>query len=536
MVGKECDVLVVGSGSAALAAALAASVAGANVIVIERADTIGGTSAVSGGIPWIPAHDRAVGIPLPASDGLDYLAVLSNGTVPMDLAKVFVESGAAVLDFIEQNSAIKWKVVDGLPDYRPERKGGKSSGGRSIAPEPLPGDVVGEWGAKITAFPVEALGRGGVDEETKARLYGTLTGEGTLIGGTALIAGLLRGVLDHGVEVLTGTRGVSLITEDGRAAGVTAQTDEGELVIHAARGVVLASGGFEWNEQLVSEFLRGPMRRPVSPPFNEGDGLKMAMSAGAELANMSEAWWCPSALIPGDEFHGRQRARSVRIERTMPRSILVNRYGKRFVNEAVEYVAIAGGFHYFDATNFEYPNSPGWLVFDHGFLKRYPFLGVSAGDEIPDWYNESSDLRALAGKIGVDADGLEATVAQWNTNVANGEDPDFGRGNSAYDTYWGDTSQPDGPMRTLGPLDQGPFYAVQLDIGALGTKGGPRTNENAQVRHIQGGLIDGLYAAGNTMASSMGMVYGGAGGTIGPAIVWGTRAGHHAATRQPFPA
>jgi 3-oxosteroid 1-dehydrogenase len=531
---SDCDVLVVGSGSAGMAAALAACVAGAKVIVAERGETIGGTSAVSGGLPWIPAHNRAKGVSLPVSDALDYLESLSNESIDMELAEVFVRSGAATLDLIEQNSAVKWNVIDGLPDYRPERPGGKAAGGRSLGPEPLPAGVVGEWDGRITEFPADAQG-GGVDEETKARLFGG-SGEGALVAGKALIAGLLRGVLDHGGEVRTGTRAVSLITEDGAVRGAKVLTDSGEKTIRASRGVVLASGGFEWDPQLVSEFLRGPMHRPVSPPLNTGDGLKMAMALGAELANMSEAWWCPVVHIPGDTFLGHQRGRSVRIERTLPRSIMVNRVGKRFVNEAVEYNAIAGGFHYFDPQAFAFVNSPAWVVFDHGFLECYPFLGVTANDEIPDWYNASPDLRTLAERTGIDADGIEATVERWNENVAAGTDPDFERGNSVYDTYWGDLSQPVGAMRTLGPLDKGPYYAVPIDVGTLGTKGGPRTDGNAQVRHIAGGLIPGLYAAGNTMASSMGRVYGGAGGTIGPAIVWGTRAGHHAATGEAFPA
>jgi 3-oxosteroid 1-dehydrogenase len=531
---NECDVLVVGSGSAGMAAALAASAAGAKVIVAERGDTIGGTSAVSGGLLWIPAHERAEGVSLPVDDALKYMEALSNGSIDMDLAEMFVRSGAGVLDFVEKNSAIEWNVVDGLPDYRPERTGGKAEGGRSVGPRPLAADVVGEWGDKITEFPADAQG-GGVDEETKARLFGG-SGDGALIAGKALIAGMLRGVLDHGGEVRTGMRAVSIITEDGAVRGAQVATDSGEETIRASRGVILASGGFEWNPRLVSEFLRGPMHRPVSPPRNTGDGLKMAMALGAELGNMSEAWWCPVVHIPGDTFLGHQRGRSVRIERTLPRSIMVNNAGKRFVNEAVEYNAIAGGFHYFDAQAFAFVNSPAWVVFDHGFLRRYPFLGVTADAEIPEWFNASPDVQALADKTGIDTEGLATTLARWNEHVAAGSDPDFKRGDSAYDTYWGDLDQPEGAMRTLGPLDEGPFYAVPIDVGTLGTKGGPRTDGNAQVRHIAGGMIPGLYAAGNAMASTMGMIYGGAGGTIGPAVVWGTRAGHHAATGDAFPA
>jgi 3-oxosteroid 1-dehydrogenase len=213
---------------------------------------------------------------------------------------------------------------------------------------------------------------------------------------------------------------------------------------------VLATGGFEWDPSLVKAFLRGPMHGAVSPPNNTGDGLRMAMAHGADLANMSEAWWVPIVSIPGDTIDGKQRSRSVRLERTRPRSIMVNRAGRRFVNEAGEYNSMAGAFHYLDPRG-GYVNDPAWIVFDAVHLKRYGFLGVAPGDKVPDWFCASADLGELAAKTGIDPEGLARTVSEWNRNVAREVDPDFGRGSSAYDGYWATTAPPRWPAARSDP-------------------------------------------------------------------------------------
>jgi 3-oxosteroid 1-dehydrogenase len=309
---------------------------------------------------------------------------------------------------------------------------------------------------------------------------------------------------------------------------VELETSDGNVEVAARHGVVLATGGFEWDRDLVKAFLRGPMHGPISPPNNTGDGLRMAMRVGASLGNMSEAWWTQIVKLPGDVFAGHERSRSVRLERSRPRSIIVNRYGRRFGNEATDYNSLAGPFQQFDANRFEYPNFPAWMVFDHTHLETYGFLGVSPGDPVPGWFHPSASTEELASAVGIDPDGLAATLAAWNEGVAAGSDPDFGRGTSAYDGYWGDTSQPTLAARTLGPIDAAPFYAVQVDLGCTGTKGGPRTDGDGRVLDVDGHPIVGLYAAGNAMAGPTGMAYGGAGGTIAPALVWGHRAAAHA--------
>lgn len=252
------------------------------------------------------------------------------------------------------------------------------------------------------------------------------------------------------------------------------------------------------------------------------------MAHGADLANMGEAWWVPIVRIPGDTIEGKQRSRSVRLERTRPRSIIVNRAGRRFVNEACDYNSMAGAFHYLEPRG-GYVNDPAWIVFDAEHLHRYGFLGVAPGGTAPDWFCESPDLAGLAAKTGIDAHGLHSTVTAWNRGVAAGVDPEFGRGASAYDGYWGDDRADTPAGRTLGPIDTAPYYAVPLSVGAMGTKGGPRTDRDGRVLRVTGRPIPGLFAAGNAMAGVTGRAYGGAGGTIGPAMVFGFRAGRAAA-------
>ncbi len=526
------DVVVLGTGGAGFTAALTAAVHGASVALYEKSDTVGGTTAVSGGIAWIPAHDRAPGLTVEAA--MDYLRAQSFGAMDDALVSTFVRTGQEMVEFVEAHSDVRFEVATGFPDYKPELPGGRPSGGRSLSPLPYDISRVGSWQDRITAFPAD-YSNVGFDAETRARLHADIeaTAAGDIcVAGTALIAGLLRGVLDAGITPQTGCRGVGLLADAEGIAGVRVESDGLTRRVRARRGVILANGGFEWDASLVEAFLRGPMRGAVSPPNNTGDALRMAMAHGADLANMGEAWWVPIVRIPGDTIAGEQRSRSVRLERTRPRSIIVNRAGRRFVNEACDYNSMAGAFHYLEPRG-GYVNDPAWIVFDAGHLRRYGFLGVAPDGTAPDWFLQSPDLAALATKTGIDAEGLTQTVAAWNRDVAAGADPEFGRGSSAYDGYWGDDQASTVAGRTLGPIDTAPFYAVPLSVGAMGTKGGPRTDSDGRVLHVTGHRIPGLFAAGNAMAGVTGRAYGGAGGTIGPAMVFGFRAGRAAATTDP---
>jgi len=530
---ESYDLVVLGSGAAGLSAALTARAEGASVGLFEKSEWVGGTTAVSGGVVWIPAHSRPdVANPPTPEEALEYLRAQSNEKMDEELIGVYVEQAEGTIEFIEEHSPVRFSVAAGFPDYRPELPGGRPDGGRSFNPSPFDFAELGEWADRVTAFP-EDWSNVGWDAETRARMWGDafddLAPESDVrVTGAALVGGMLRALLDAGVEPRTEHRAVRLVLDDGEVRGVVFATPDGELEVEARRGVVLATGGFEWDRELVKAFLRGPMHGPISPPNNVGDGLRMAMDAGAALGNMSEAWWTQIVKVPEDEWRGHERSRSVRLERSRPGSIIVNRYGRRFGNEAADYNSFAGAFHQFDPARFEYPNLPAWMVFDQAHLDAYGFLGVDPGGETPDWFNRSEDVASLARKTGIDAEGLAATLGHWNADVADGRDPDYGRGEGAYDGYWGDTSKPTRAARTLGPIATGPFYAVPIDLGCAGTKGGPKTDRDSRVLGLSGEPIPGLYAAGNAMAAPSGMAYGGAGGTIGPALVWGRRAAAHA--------
>lgn len=535
------DVVVLGTGAAGLSAALTASTHGASVGLFEKAATVGGTTAVSGGVVWVPAHERPdVPEPPTVDDALAYLGAMSNETMDDELVDAFVRSAASTVEFIEAHSPVRFSVAEGFPDYKPELPGGRPQGGRSFNPSPFDYAELGDWAERVTAFPLD-WSNVGFDAETRARMWGDTdlaTGPDAdiRVTGAALVGGLLRALLDQGVVPRTHSRAVELRCDGLAVTGVVLETPDGPLEVEARRAVILATGGFEWDRELVKAFLRGPMHGPISPPNNTGDGLRMAMKAGAALGNMREAWWTVIVKLPDDEFAGHERSRSVRLERSRPRSITVNRYGRRFANEAGDYNSLGGAFHEFDPGRFEYPNLPAWVVFDHTHLATYGFLGVEAGQEdVPAWFHPAADLAELARLTGIDPEGLAATVRRWNENVADGHDPDFDRGTSAYDGWWGDTSKPTLGERTLGPIDTAPFYAVRIDVGCSGTKGGPRTDVNGQVLDLDGRPIAGLYAAGNTMAGATGMAYGGAGGTIAPALVFGHRAATHAVVAAAAP-
>jgi succinate dehydrogenase/fumarate reductase flavoprotein subunit len=292
--------------------------------------------------------------------------------------------------------------------------------------------------------------------------------------------------------------------------------------------VIIASGGFEWSDEMKAAFLPAPLDASCAPPHNTGDGIRMAAKAGAALGNMQEAWWFPMLVRPGDELDGRPAATLLRFERTGPHSIIVNRAGRRFVNEAHNYNDMTRAFHVFDPRSYRYANLPAHLIFDHRHLEKYGFLEHRAGRPTPPWLVEAPTLEALARRLGIDADGLRATVERFNVHARRGEDPDFHRGESAYDRYWGDQ---EAPHPALGPLEVAPFYAVEIVSGAIGTKGGIVTDREGRALDPFGEAIPGLYAAGNTTAHPMGPGYPGAGGTLGPGCTMGYVAGRACAAQ-----
>ncbi|WP_340316604.1 FAD-binding protein [Rhizorhabdus argentea] len=536
----EADVVVLGSGGAAMTAAIAAHDFGArDVVILEKSGMVGGTTAMSGGMLWIPNnhYQREAGIEDSDDDIVAYLDALAPGALDPDTLGAFMESGPEMIRYFADKTPVRFHPFADFPDYQPYLPGAKADGGRSLDNEAFSFEQLGKWATRVNptkmAYPVrgslmEAI-NGTLDEATLAERekhdYRGL--------GQALAGSLFKAVLDRNIPVEFEKRARKLVKDGERVIGVVAGDAEGrDFRVRARRGVVIATGGFEWNENLVRTFLRGPLTGPVSVPENEGDGLVMAIEAGAQLGNMQNAFWQQSVL----EFEPQHRSAKPNYmlgsdERARPGAILVNRAGKRFVNEAANYNAMGKALHAFDAGTHSYANLPYWLIIDQRYKDKYPTFNSQPGSPVPSYMMQAETLEELAAKAGIDGEALKATVARFNDMVRNGHDDDFNRGDNSYDNFymWGDPAF-DPPYRTLGLIDQGPYYAVKMESGALGTAGGPKTNGDAQVLDWHGNPIPGLYAAGNAMAAVLGEGYGGAGGTLGPGMTFGYIAGRHLGT------
>ena len=437
------DVVVLGSGAAGLTAALVAKINGARVTVLEKASQIGGTSAWSGGMIWIPnnPHMRAAGIADSKEEALTYLAALSHDLILPELAEAYVDTGPEMVSWLEANTSVRFQMVEEFPDYHPEFPGGKPEGGRSLECPLMSFHSLGDAADRVTVgsnygtAPVSMsesnLGRAiplGVSHEERARrqiedLRGC---------GQSLVGHLFRACIEEGIEIHTDSAAVDLCLADGEITGVQYQRGREKHDIKC-RAVILASGGFEWNRDMVRDFLRGPMTHPVSVPSNEGDALKMCMRIGAKLGNMREAWWMPAIEVPTDEGF---RTHLFASERARPRSIMVNRKGRRFTNEAANYNAFGAAFHEQDVAAFDYANLPCWFIFDQGLMDRFGFVDIPKGLKAPNWIAQAATAEELAAKLGINADGLRETLQHWNTIVVpQQKDEAFGRGESAHDNW-----------------------------------------------------------------------------------------------------
>ncbi len=419
------DVVVLGTGAAGLVAAIAAHEAGASVALVEKAEVVGGTTALSGGAVWVPGNHRQAdaGIVDSVEDGFRYLMSLAHGLVDEELVRTLVETGPRAIAWLEEATPLRFRVVVGFPDYQSEHPGALPGGGRSLEAELFPFTELGAWAGRV-ALPARLVnlalhetptggGSGVVDPDV---LEGRRARDERGIG-QALVGGLLRACLDRGIEPALGRRASRLDVRDGRVMGV--RFDDGTY-LEARRAVVVATGGFEYDAALVRSFLRGPMTAPTGLETNTGDGLRMLMRLGVSLGNMREAWWVPVMRVPADD--GSTRAQLVLRERTLPRSIMVNRRGRRFVDEAANYNALGSAFHAFEAATFDYVNLPAWLVFDDEYLSRYGCGPAPPGAPAPGWLTSAGSLRELAAAIGADPGGLEETVRRFNGDVEGGQD------------------------------------------------------------------------------------------------------------------
>ena len=532
----EVDVVVAGSGAAGMTAALTAAHLGLSALVIEKAGSFGGSTARSGGGIWAPGNSvlRAAGVADTPEQARAYLAHVAEG-VPAARREALLEYGPEMLGLVLAKTPVRFAWVPGYADYYPEAPGGLSAG-RSIEPVPLDGSRVlgaelGHLARPYLPSPVAitqaeyrwlSLGRHPRGVRAAVRVAGRaararLRGQRVLSMGQALAAGLRAGLVASGVPVWLDTPLAGLEVAGGRVTGVRATRDGEPTLIRARRGVLIATGGFERDEQMRRRYQRGPIGTEwtTGAAGNTGDGIRAGLDLGAATGLMDDAWWGPSIALPGGPYF-------CLAERSLPGCVLVNGAGQRFVNESAPYVDAVHAMY--EADTPENPHIPAWLIFDQRYRDRYVFAGLPPHRPLPRrWYAAGSvvradDLGGLAQAAGVDADGLVKTVARFNEFAAAGRDEDFGRGDSAYDRYYGD---PRLANPNLAPLARPPFYAVKIVPGDLGTKGGLRTDERARVLRENGTVIEGLFAAGNASEAVMGRSYAGAGATIGPAMTFG---------------
>ena len=544
----EVDVVVVGSGAGGMVSALVAARNHAQVVVVEKDKLWGGTSATSGGGIWIAGSDqaKAEGFEDNPEDAFTYLRALSADNVPDDNIRAFVDNGAVMLRWITANTPVVYKAQP-YPDYHAENPGGSVTGYRTHLPETFDGTPLGK-DLKTQRFPSPAASLFGYLNWTFAETYqllyrskGWLTGlirnlakywfdwplrftsrkDRRLTLGNSLTGGLRVALNEAGVPVWLRTPMKELVTEGGKVVGVVVERDGKPFRIAVRKGVVLGAGGFDKNQQMrdANAPLYPKAQLSGGVTSNTGDSIRAAAAIGAGTMNMQSAWAAPVFYVPGED-----RGRLCTIERALPGCIMVNQKGERYLNEAASYHIVGQQMARREREHGD--GSPSWMVFDNRYRHLYPMGPLLP--LVPDWLQsgpvksilkKGRTIAELARAIGADLATLEAQVERFNRHAAKGEDPDFHRGEAAYDKMYGDYRNQPNPC--LRPLTEGPFYAMPIYPGDIGTNGGIRTNARAQVVDESGQPIPGLYAVGNNAASAMGESYPGAGVTIGPAMTFG---------------
>ncbi|MGI5489389.1 FAD-binding protein [Microtetraspora malaysiensis] len=546
----EYDLIVVGSGGGGMTAALTAVECGLSVLVVEKGRMFGGSTGISGGGIWIPNNPtlRAKGHADSRESIRRYLDLLTAGRVPAARLDAYVDNGPAAMKLLDRSRWMRFFWTKGYADYHPELEGGRPLG-RSVEPKPFdtrklgddekyqrPNSMKGPLGLWVTSKDYHDLAM--VKRTWRGRWASVVAAwrvssnmvrrRHMATGGRALVARLRMALKDAGVPLWLRTAMSELVVDErGTVTGIVAERRDASggarttVRLRARKGVLLATGGFEHNPELRAKYLPEGGRDDYSMGAREntGDGILAGERLGAALDLMDDAWWMPAVRHPAGATI------PLVSERCIPPSIIVSSEGKRFTNESSPYVnfvhdQLAGG------------HVPVWFVMDAKARARYPFAQILPGMPIPKAFYaagiafHADTLEELAGKIGVPPGALSETVERFNGFARSGEDADFGRGDSAYDRYYGD---PTLKNPNIDVIDRAPFYAFRVEAGDLGTKGGLVCDEHSRVLREDGTVIDGLYATGNTSASVMGNEYAGPGATIGPSIVFGYIAARHAA-------
>jgi succinate dehydrogenase/fumarate reductase flavoprotein subunit len=557
----ECDALVVGSGCAGMSAAVTAGHHGLNVLIVEKEPRFGGTTARSGGWLWIPGTSlaRDWGITESPDQARTYLRHEAGNSFDAARVDAFLTRGPEAVDFFIAKTALRFDMPLTFPDYHAEAPGG-AQGGRSMVTRPFDGHELGpklkDIGSPLPELTVFGMMLGSGKEiihfmrATKSLVSAFYVakrlsrhaldviryGRGmTLTNGNALAGRLAKSAFDLNIPLWLSSPVRELIVENGTVRGAIVERDGKPVRVTARRGVVLACGGFPHDvirrKAMFPHAPTGAEHFSPGPTGNTGDGLRLAETAGGRVEDSlpNAAAWVPVSVTTRKD--GSKGVMPHFIDRAKPGVIAVTRDGKRFANEGNSY-------HDFVQEMMK-AAKPGeeiaaFLLCDHRALRKYglgcvPPFPMPLGHHLETGYLKRGEtLAELAANAGIDAGGLEATIAKFNETAASGQDPAFGKGSRAYNRYQGDALH--GPNPCIAPIKDGPFYAIKMVIGDLGTYAGIRTDENARALDGNGQPIAGLYAAGNDMASIMGGNYPGAGITLGPALTFGYIAGKHIAS------
>lgn len=536
----EYDVVVVGSGAGGLVAGITAAYHNLNVVIIEKASVIGGSSALSGGGLWIPNNhvSKAAGLEDSEEEAMTYMEEVIDDHGPAtsyERKLAYVQNGHKMVKFLE-DLGMKWKAAPLYPDYYPEKPGGKI--GRSIEGEIFDARNLGEdenlirkgiidppiplYSGKVASLPKAFTNS--KDFFTVVGMFANgfkhkLSRRHAISIGRGLVAQLYKIARDMNVPILINSPLKDLVIEENRVTGIVVGQEDGEKYFKS-EAVILAGGGFEHNETLRKKYHNIGTDWTAASPDNTGDMLLIAEKHKLDTALLDDAWWGPTAITPDG-------MRSFLVyERSMPHSIIVDRLGERYFNESESYTD--AGHAILEREKATGKAIPSWLIMESRHRKKYIF-----GDMLPrmtpkevfenGYFIKADTIEELAEKCEIDVAGLKATIERFNGFVDNGKDEDFGRGDSAYDNYYGDPSYPN---PNLGKIEKPPFYAVKIFPGDLGTKGGIVADEYGRALRNNEPIL-GLYATGNCSASVMGSVYPGPGSTLGPTTVFGYIAVNH---------
>jgi 3-oxosteroid 1-dehydrogenase len=536
---ETADFVIVGSGGGSMCAALACVDMGLRPLILEKEPLVGGSTAMSGGILWIPGNAlmAEAGVADSPELGLKYLQGLVPEQPGSTLARkqAYVNTGPKMVDWL-RSKGIPFVYCRGWPDYYDEQPGGQPQG-RSLGMALFDVRKLGKWKDKLrrnfVRLPVQ-----GVEGHKMMLAARTLTGMLTsvkvgarilktkLLGteyagsGAAIQGWMLFTALKAGIDIRTDCPTIDLVTEDGRVTGVIAKQNGKTVRIGANKGVLINAGGFARNAEMRKQFGPQPSftEWTASNPGDTGEMLKTAMGLGAATHGLDRAIWVVASRQPNGNLgiHANELAK--------PHLIVVDKNGKRFTDESCSYMETGQNIYKAGAV-------PCWAIMDSRHRARYSWALTPPRYTPSEWISsgymkKAATVDELAEKCGIDKAGLNATVSRFNGFVAGGRDEDFHRGERAYDRYFGDPTHK--PSPTLGTVSQPPYFAVELYPGDVGTYGGLVTDENGRVLKDDGAVIPGLYATGNVTAGVTGAVYPGAGASIGASFIFGYRAARHA--------